>query len=405
MIHFPYLIIRAKNRALAAGLSIISERLNGGFSIYFGKPKSRSHGIPECEYTTADGRVIPVYRSYRYSIKAGWRSYPGLDHLARLDGRGRLVESESAFLHKAIGSRTVMISPDEACGVAKKAIEQNLDLFLPDSRNDLGLPEFKVEERHLLETVRSFKNRHASMFEQLAAAGIFRIPRHATILEIGYTTGGHSIFAFEQLGFTAVGIDNYYGGLIGAQTLHGNNKQILKSSATFEIGDITSTTSFPSECMDVIFSTSVLEHIQDLDSAFVEMYRLLKPGGAIIHNYAPYFSHDGAHALGIGDSPWAHVRLGEEEYLRYLKELRPYEFVMASKWIKEALHRDMPQWKVQRSVVAAGFHIGMWMAKPSPRKWLTDLTPDIIKECFAASPDIGIEDLISRSVSFVGVKL
>ncbi len=42
--------------------------------------------------------------------------------------------------------------------------------------------------------------------------------------------------------------------------------------------------------------------------------------------------------------------------------------------------------------------------KPSPRNWLADLTPEIIKECFAATPEIGIEDLVSRSVSFVGIK-
>jgi SAM-dependent methyltransferase len=400
----PDWIICARNRVKSVGLRLLSEYLNGGFSVYFGNPSSRTQEVQECEYRTADGRIIPVYRSYRYSIKAGWRSFPGLDHLAKLDARGCLVETESAFLQKAMGTRTVMVAPDEAMSVAEKAVERNLDLFLPGSQNDQGLPEFRPEKRQLQETVRIFRRRHAAMFEQLAAAGIFSVPRQAKVLEIGYTTGGHSIFAFEQLGFKAFGIDNYYGGLIGEQTLHGNNKFALGSNVTFETGDITTTTSFPSESMDLVFSASVLEHIQDLAGAFVEMYRLLKPGGAIIHNYSPYFSHDGGHALGIGDSPWAHVRLCKEEYLRYLRELRPNEYAMASEWIAGALHRDMPQWKVQRLAVNAGFRIGMWMAKPSPRNWLDSLTPEIMKECFAATPGIGIEDLISRSVSFVGIK-
>jgi hypothetical protein len=156
--------------------------------------------------------------------------------------------------------------------------------------------------------------------------------------------------------------------------------------------------------MDVVYSTSVLEHVQDLHAAFAEMYRLVKPGGAIIHNYAPYFSHDGGHALGIGDAPWAHLRMREPEYLSYIERLRPNEFQAAKAWLTTALHRDMPQWKVQRLVTDAGFRLGLWMAKPSPKRWLRDLTPEIIADCYLATPEIGIEDIVSRSVSFVGIK-
>ncbi len=95
----------------------------------------------------------------------------------------------------------------------------------------------------------------------------------------------------------------------------------------------------------------------DLEAAFAEMYRLLKPGGVVIHNFAPYFSHDGGHALGIGDSPWVHVRLSESEYLRYLTELRPFDAEAAVDWIKGALHRNIPQWRMQRMVALAGFRL------------------------------------------------
>ena len=33
-----------------------------------------------------------------------------------------------------------------------------------------------------------------------------------------------------------------------------------------------------------------------------------------------------------------------------------------------------------------------------------DLTPDIIRDCFDNTPDIGMQDLISQSVSFVAQK-
>jgi SAM-dependent methyltransferase len=253
-------------------------------------------------------------------------------------------------------------------------------------------------------TLAVFRRRHASMFSKLAAAGVYSVPQQGSILEIGYTTGGHSIFAFEQLGYRAFGIDNYYGGLVDHVSLPMHLKSILGSKASLLVGDITKTTEISSESLDVVFSASVLEHIQDLKGAFEEMYRVLKPGGAMIHNYAPYFSHDGGHALGIGDSPWAHVRLSESDYLRYIAELRPNEQHVARDWITGALHRDVPQWKMQRFVSAAGFRIKMWMAKPSPRRFLCDLSPQIIEDCFANTPGIGIEDLTSRSVSFVAVK-
>jgi len=199
-------------------------------------------------------------------------------------------------------------------------------------------------------------------------------------------------------------VDNQYGGLSGVSALHEYNMQVLSSKVEFRHGDITQKTSFQSESFDVIYSASVLEHILDLKAAFAEMYRLIKPGGAIIHNYGPYFSHDGGHALGVGDSPWAHARMSTPDFMAYIKTLRPNEAVMARDWLSSALHQDMPQWKVQRLVAAAGFRIAFWIAKPSAKRWLRDLTPEVIRDCFAATPEIGIEDLTLRSVSFIGIK-
>lgn len=400
----PNWILRVGSHATAIGLRLFAGRFDGAFSIFMGRPSPGDYGTPETEFVTGDGRRIPVYKGYRYAVKAGWRSFAGLNLLAELDKRGRLNVEEAAYLTGAKGTRTIAVAPAAAIEMAHVAAERNAALFLPGSSGDGGLPELRPDERRLRETIAIFKRRHASMFQQLAAAGIFNIQPGAAVLEIGFTTGGHSIFAFEQMGFRAHGIDNYYGGLLGESTLHGYNRSVLGSKAEFVVGDITGTTSYQSESMDVVFSASVLEHIQDLEAAFVEMYRLVKPGGAIIHNYSPYFCHDGGHALGIGDSPWVHTRLNEKEYFRYLVELRPHEFEAARDWMANALHRNMPQWKVQRLVAAAGFRIGLWMAKPSARRWLRDLTPEIMRECMASTPDIGIEDLVSRSVSFVAIK-
>ena len=404
MMVMPSWLMRAGSHATALGLQLLASRFDGAFAIFIGQHSPKDYGVPEAEFIAGDGRRIPVYEGYRYSIKAGWREFAGINLLDRLKTLDLLNAEESAFLTSAKGSRTIGVAPASAIEIARAAAKRNAVLFLPGSSGYDGLPELRPVASNLRDITAIFKRRHTSMFQKLAAASIYNICPGASVLEIGFTTGGHSIFAFEQLGFRAYGIDNYYGGLLGESTLHGYISSVIGSKAELVVGDITSTTAFTSESMDVIFSASVLEHIQDLESAFAEMYRILKPGGAIIHNYSPYFCHDGGHALGIGDSPWTHLRLDEAEYLRYLAELRPHEFSAARQWLTQGLHRNMPQWRVQRLVVSAGFRIGLWMAKPSPRHWLADLTPEIMKDCFAATPEIGLEDIVSRSISFVGIK-
>ena len=55
------------------------------------------------------------------------------------------------------------------------------------------------------------------------------------------------------------------------------------------------------------------------------MYRLLNPGGLMMHHLNPIWSENGGHALGTLDSPWLHVVLKEKEFERYLKEIHPFE--------------------------------------------------------------------------------
>jgi SAM-dependent methyltransferase len=321
-----------------------------------------------------------------------------------MDQKGFLIDSERGFFQSAKGTRTITASAIEMKEVVNGAIERNRRLFSDSINDPEGFPVILPmhEETHAI--VRHYKNQHASMFRQLRNAGIFHVPSKASILEVGFISGGHSIFGFEQLGFRAHGVDNHYGGVVGAGGLHVVNAGILGSEADFRFGDITGNAPFAADEMDIIYSASVLEHIQDLQKAFVEMHRILKPGGAMIHNYAPYFSHDGGHALCIPDSPWAHTRINESDYIRYLEEMRPLEKDISVDWYLKGLNRKMPLTEVQKWVVHAGFEIVLWMTKPSPQSHLCELTSDIIRESFAAFPHISLSDLVARSVSFVAIK-
>jgi SAM-dependent methyltransferase len=56
------------------------------------------------------------------------------------------------------------------------------------------------------------------------------------------------------------------------------------------IGDITKRTEFPDNSFDAILTLSVLEHLDDLHSAFDEMTRLSRKNGEMIHVFGPAWS-------------------------------------------------------------------------------------------------------------------
>ncbi len=75
---------------------------------------------------------------------------------------------------------------------------------------------------------------------QLRAAGFRSGRSRPRVLEIGYTSGGHSLAAFERLGFEVAGVDNYYDGVFDESLLP---RFVLREQAGADVellvGDIT----------------------------------------------------------------------------------------------------------------------------------------------------------------------
>jgi len=82
---------------------------------------------------------------------------------------------------------------------------------------------------------------------------------------------------------------------------------------------------FPDNSFDVIVSISVFEHVQNLDVALAEMYRVLRPGGYLFAEFGPIWSSVWGHHLWFyhGDDvrdwrntqlpPYAHLLMSEAE--------------------------------------------------------------------------------------------
>ena len=384
-------------------LKYVNFKFNGFISLFLNRNFKNNYGALE-NFSIPGHNDITIFKNYRYKVKKGWAYFQSFIILDTLRSLGKLTKKENIFFNHAKGYRTILSPINEINEYALIAARRNSELFDPKFDLENQIPHFIPSLNTLQSIINLFITNHKRMFMRISSLGIYEVINSPKILEIGFISGGHSLFAFEKLGFDVYGVDNSYSGLVKNNFSVDLNKKILNSKVKLTNGDITKTLPFPSETFDIIYSTSVLEHIQYPEYAFKEMYRLLKPKGIIIHNYAPFYSHDGAHALGIGDAPWLHVRLSKNDYLKYIKKFRTYEYEVARDWINNALNYNMTQSKMQQLIIKSGFDINFWMAKSSDKIWISDLNGEIIRDCFLANNLIGIEDLITQSVSFVCTK-
>ncbi len=115
-------------------------------------------------------------------------------------------------------------------------------------------------------------------------------------------------------------------------------KNIINEKVTFLEDDIIKS-STPDNSYDIITSWETLEHITDIDAAFNNMQRILKPGGITFHQYNPFYSLNGGHSLCTLDFLWGHCRLNEKDFLKYIHEFRQSEYPMASSFYLNSLNR------------------------------------------------------------------
>ncbi|MBI4646120.1 MAG: class I SAM-dependent methyltransferase [Bacteroidia bacterium] len=95
----------------------------------------------------------------------------------------------------------------------------------------------------------------------------------------------------------------------------------------------------PSSTYDVVCSWDVLEHLNEPEKAFKQIFRLLKPGCIAIHEYNPFFSLNGGHSLCTLDFLWGHVRLDKADFTEYIKKYRPKEEKAALSFYSQGLNR------------------------------------------------------------------
>jgi len=372
---------------------------NNGSSLFF--PYTPYIDEIEQEYKAAN-TTIPVYKNYRYSIKPGYLAYDDVFGLNQLYHKNRLSSDEKAFFQSLYNHRTLTQSLEQIHTFAQPIFHREKDAFIPSTIGKR--PTAKLSDEDLKSEINSHTLQYKRMLSNFRQIGL-KIPQPpARLLEIGFYRGT-SPMGFEQLAYTTDAIDICYPGDQVLDTPAMFYKDHTKSDVNFHGKDITVNDLFENETHDIIFSLSVLEHIDKIPQAFEEMYRLLKPGGVMIHNYNPYYCPNGAHGKATGDAPWTHVRLSHEEYIKYLTKVRPYEADKAIDDLNHGLTRNWPIAKMQSAVLNAGFKIEYWREQLYDKKHEGYLTPEIAHECLTVNPGISLTDLLAKSVTMVARKL
>lgn len=248
--------------------------------------------------------------------------------------------------------------------------------------------------------------------------------RGKSVLEIGCSDGATTRILAQQGTKNVVGSDilAYYlharpgsDGIANSPGEHANalaalrehfRKAISASGGTDKnvtfVEDNISSSNLASGTFDLICSWEVLEHVQNPEAAFDHMYRLLKPGGIAFHEYNPFFSLTGGHALCTLDFHWGHTRLDEKDFMRYLQEIRPGETGLARHSYEYNLNR-MSLSDLDRYGRKSGFKI-LSRIDWSSKKHLELVDSQLLNQTIRVFPSASILDLITPSVWIVHKK-
>ena len=233
--------------------------------------------------------------------------------------------------------------------------------------------------------------------------------RGARVLNVGASAGAEAIalLDLDAASVTATDGGEVYGD--EAVTQHESalrNRVVARAidrgvpvqRCRFLIDDITAS-ALPDRSFDLIMSWQTLEHVADPVAAWLEMHRLLAPGGRMFHEYNPFFAIDGGHSPCTLETPWGHVCCTDEEMHAHLRRLRGAGAEAAMTFFRGGLNR-MTQEELRAGLSAAGFEIELLL----PRLRTEDLlrvTPQVLHAVTARYPGCTLMDLVCRIVRVV----
>jgi len=138
------------------------------------------------------------------------------------------------------------------------------------------------------------------------------------ILDLGCGFGGRTLAFQEQLGGTYIGMDIDPRASVAGMHL----AESMGTSACLFATGVAEFLPFADNSFDAVLCYDVMEHVQNLQKALAEIYRVLKPQGVLLTVFPPYFHPQGSHLEGyISRTPYAHLFFPSRVLLRAIDEL------------------------------------------------------------------------------------
>lgn len=130
------------------------------------------------------------------------------------------------------------------------------------------------------------------------------------VLVVGCNEGVECKFFIEEGAGEVHGLDVV--DEIGQDFQHERVKYIRTSAEDMDI---------PDNQYDLVYSMATMEHVPNIEPAFHEMARVLKPGGVMYSIAAPLWNSMYGHHKGdiFENYPWIHLLMNADEILQYCK--------------------------------------------------------------------------------------
>lgn len=151
---------------------------------------------------------------------------------------------------------------------------------------------------------------------------IDRLPEDARILDLGCGDGIMAFGVCEASSRQVVGTDFTEAFKIlpaRAQQILGRNN--LPPRLHFVRGELDCALPFPDAHFNAGYSWSVFEHVSAVGPLLQEVHRVLRPDGRFFLRVSPMFhSRWGSHLRRLVHTPWAHLLMPEDDFLRAAAE-------------------------------------------------------------------------------------
>ncbi|MBU8922846.1 MAG: class I SAM-dependent methyltransferase, partial [Bacteroidales bacterium] len=219
------------------------------------------------------------------------------------------------------------------------------------------------------------------------------IPDGAKLLDIGAAQGEY-VAAYQKLGLRVVGVEPWDEARKTASRLseHLSVPIDIRKGRAEELP-------FDDNSFDIVLATSVLEHVENLESSISEIYRILRPGGLFWFNSASSLCPLTSEITGFPFFGWYPNRL-KLKIMNWAKVNKP-ELIGYTE--HPAIHWFTP-WKARRILKKHGFRkvYDRWdVSRTSTRRGIKSIVFRIIT---MGSATKFLADVLRRGCNYTAIK-